>query len=129
MTPAEFVDRAVGLPWVRWRSDWGASDCFGLLVLYHREVLGLELGLVPHTDIETGFSQAAGWVQCEPSEATAFMAFKGDSATHCGIMLPSGGVLHSEGSIDQPGSARVSRLRTIERMYGTVKTYRYAGHR
>lgn len=127
MTPQEFVDRAVGVPWVRWRSDWEAMDCFGLLILFHREVLGVDLGTVPHVDIKDGFAKATGWVETEDG-ATAWMAFKGDSAVHCGVLLPSGACLHSEGSANQPGSVRVTPLRTIKRVFGQVKTFRYAGH-
>lgn len=125
----DFTARAVGLPWVRWRSDWKACDCFGLVVLYFREVLGVELGQVPQTDIESGFLTARGWVECGPEPwATAWMAWRDGAPTHCGVLLPGGKVLHSEGTPERPGSVRVSSLPAVVRFYGAdVRFYRYTG--
>lgn len=127
MTAAEFIDRAVGLPWARWRSDWAACDCFGLLVLYHREVLGIDLGPVPQTSIAEGFALADGWQECQADEAAAcFMAWRDGAPTHCGVMLPGAMVLHAEGSLEHPGSVRVSRLAAVARFYGALRFYRYS---
>lgn len=127
MTPDEFITRAVGLPWVKWHSDWGAVDCFGLIVLWFREVLGIDLGTVPKTDIAEGFSLAAGWVECEAEAgATCFMAWRDGAPTHCGVLLDGGRVLHAEGSEEKPGSVRVTRLSVMRKVYGSLKFYRYA---
>jgi len=127
LTQNEFITRAIGLPWARWRSDWLAMDCFGLIVLYHREVLGVMLDDVPQTDIAAGFSAAEGWQECGPDAgATCFMAFYGGAPTHCGILLPGAKLLHSEGSQDHPGSVRVSRLAAVSKIYGELKFYKYA---
>ena len=126
ITSEEFVSRAVGLPWVLWRSDWSACDCFGLVVLYFREVLGIDLGPVPQVDIAAGFENASGWVEAGPeANATAWMAWHGGRPRHCGVVLPGGMLLHSEGSEDHPGSARVSRLAAVARIHGQIKFYRY----
>ena len=126
MTPAEFVSRAVGLPWIRWRSDWQAVDCFGCIVLYHREVLDVDLGDVPQSDIAAGFHAATGWAECsEQDGATCFMAWKDGAPTHCGVLLPGAMVLHSEGSPERPGNVRVTRLAVMRRAYGDLKYYKY----
>lgn len=126
LTQSEFIARAIGIPWVRWRSDWQAADCFGLVVLYFREVLGLDLGGVPQTDIATGFDHAEGWVECHQQDgAIAFMAWRHGSPTHCGVIVAGGMVLHSEGSDAHPGSVRLSRLAAVQRVYGDIKFYRY----
>lgn len=126
MTPQEFVNRAIGLPWIRWRSDWGAMDCFGCIVLYHREVFGIDLGPVPQSDIVTGFNAATGWQECGQEDgATCFMAWRDGAPTHCGILLPGTMLLHSEGSTEHPGSVRVTRLSVMQRAYGDIKFYRY----
>lgn len=127
MTPAEFAGRMVGKPWKRWHASWEAADCYGVVVLYFREVLGIDLGDVPHTDIAAGFTQAKGWHECEPhAGATCFMAWCGGAPTHCGLLLPGGQVLHSEGSEERGGSVRVTRLSAMQRLYGALKFYRYA---
>ena len=127
LTPQEFTARAVGLPWERWRSDWQACDCFGLVVLWHREVLGIDLGEVPQTDIAAGFDLATGWEECGPEAgATAWMSWRDGAPTHCGILLADGRLLHSEGGEGVPGSVRVSRLEAIRRLRGEIRFYRRA---
>lgn len=128
MSPSEFIARAVGVPWVRWRSDWSGLDCYGLVVLWHREVLGVDIGSVPQTDIAAGFSAAQAWVECAPEAgATSFMAFRRDgSPRHCGIVLSGARVLHADGGPDKLGSVRITRIRAIERAYGAMRCYRHA---
>lgn len=127
MSPAEFAARAVGLPWVKWRADWQAMDCFGCIVLYFREVLGIELGEVPHTDIAAGFREAQGWQECEAQAgATCFMAWRDGAPTHCGVLLDPRTVIHAEGCEEHPGSVRVSRLAALARIYGELRFYRYS---
>lgn len=130
LTPEEFTARAVGLPWVRWRSDWAAVDCFGLIVLYFREVLGVELGDVPQTDIATGFEAARGWIECGPecgpeAGATCWMAFMEGAPAHCGVLISPTQVLHSENSPEGCGSVRVTRLRVMQRLWPDLRFYRY----
>ena len=126
MTQAEFIARVIGIPWVRWHSDWQSCDCYGLIVMYFREVLGLDLGAVPKTDIASGFSADDDWSECAPEDgATCWMAWRNGSPTHCGILVAGGMVLHSEGSDDHPGSVRLSRLSAVQRLYGDIKFYRY----
>lgn len=129
MTPQEFAARAVGVPWVRWRSDWQAMDCFGLVVLYFREVLGVDLGAVPQTDIASGFALARGWLECGPDPgATAFMSWFDGAPTHCGVMLPEGVLLHAQaGHPDESsGSVRMTRLVVMQRSCADLRFYRYA---
>lgn len=127
MTPAEFVARAVGLPWARWRADWQATDCYGLVVLWHREVLGVELGDVPQTDIATGFAAAHGWQELPgpAAGATCWMAWRSGAPTHCGVVLDCDRVLHAEGRPGQPGNVRVTRLRALAQVYGSIRYYRH----
>jgi len=126
LSPSAFITLAVGIPWERWRSDWKSVDCFGLVLLYHREVLGLDLGTVPQTDIAAGFAASPGWVECAPDAASAcFMAFKDGSPTHCGVALPGGQVLHCPGAPDRPGSVQVTRRAVVEKVYGPLKYYRF----
>ncbi len=127
ITPDQFVARAIGIPWVKWRSDWQACDCFGCIVLYFREVLGIDLGPVPQTDIAAGFERAKGWIECgAEAGATAWMAWRAGSPTHCGIVLSGGRLLHSEGSVTHPGGVRVTRLAAMRRVYGDIRFYRYS---
>lgn len=128
MTPEEFVRRAVGIPWVRWRSDWFACDCYGLVLLWMREVRGVNLGTVPQTDIVTGFDQSQGWVECGPDPgATAFMAWRNGAPTHCGVLSMRGQVLHAQEGhpIAEHGSVRTTRLEVMVRATPDLRFYRY----
>lgn len=126
MTPAEFVNRALSVPWVRWGSDWSGADCFGLIVLWHRHVLGIELGEVPQTDIASGFSASPEWVRCtmEPP-ATCFMAFRNGAPGHCGIVLDQSNVLHSQGNQDVGGRVRVTRIDALQILYDDIQFFRH----
>lgn len=125
MTQAAFISRVVGIPWVRWRSDFDGADCYGLIVLYFREVLGIDLGAVPQSDIAAGFSATQGWQECPPEAGAAcFMAWRNGAPTHCGLLAPGAMVLHSEGSQDHPGSVRITRLAAMQRAYGEILFYR-----
>ena len=126
MTPQEFATRAVGLPWQRWQASWDCMDCFGLLVLYHREVMGIDLGGPLQSYISTGHAGADGWQECaaEPG-AVCFMMWQNGAPTHCGLLMPGAMVLHSEGMDDRPGSVRITRLAAMQRTYGEIIFYRY----
>ncbi|MDO8251393.1 MAG: hypothetical protein Q7T78_16970 [Rhodoferax sp.] len=127
MTPQEFATRAVGLPWRRWQSSWQCMDCYGCIILYHHEVLGVDLGAVPQSDIASGFSSAQGWRECGTEDgASCFMAWRNGAPTHCGVLLPGAMVLHSEGSDEHPGSVRITRLAAMQRAYGDIRFYRYS---
>ena len=127
MTALEFARRAEGLPWVRWRADWQACDCYGLLVLYWRHVAGVELGAVPQTDLGDGFALlGAEWEECGPqSGACAFMAWAGGNPEHCGVLLPGGLLLHADGGRDRAaGAVRCTRLTAMARLYPDIRFYR-----
>ena len=127
MTPEEFVQQAVGTQWIRWRSDWQAMDCYGLIVLWHREVLDIDLGAVPQTDIAAGFNDAAGWQECGPEPGvTGFMTWRDGAPTHCGMLALPGLLLHSQEGhpIPEHGSVRVTRLDVMQRACADLRFYR-----
>lgn len=126
MTPAEFASRAVGLPWLRWRSDWQACDCFGLVLLYWREVRGVDLGAVPQDSIAGGFAQLrSGWVECGPEpESTAWMSWRHGAPLHCGVLLSAGQLLHSQEGPPGQGSVRITRLTAMARLHPDIRFYR-----
>lgn len=127
ISPEEFASRAVGLPWIRWRSDWFAVDCYGLVVLYYRHVVGIELGQVPQTDIATGLRETLDWVDGDPVPGSAmFMTWRDGAPTHCGVLLPGGRVIHSQEGYprSEDGSVRVTRLEALARACPDLRFYR-----
>jgi cell wall-associated NlpC family hydrolase len=130
MTVDEFVGRAIGLPWVRWRSDWQAADCFGIVILYFRHVLGVELGEVPITDVARGFAVDKRWVECGAcAGATVWMGWQDGAPKHVGVLISPTHVLHSDGDEVggvNKGSARVTRLDALRKLYADSRFVRLA---
>lgn len=126
MTKNEFINYAVGLPWVRWGSDWSGCDCYGLVVLYHREVLGVQLEDVPQKELIEGLRDVSHlWERVSGVEnACAFMSFVGDIPTHVGLCIGGDMVLHAHGDGRLGGSVRISSLKTMQKLFGEIKFYR-----
>ncbi len=129
MNPEQFAERMIGVQWRRWRADFEAVDCYGLVILYFRAVLGIDLGAVPQTDIAQGFAGIAGWEQCERAApgAIGFMTWRDGAPTHCGVVLPDGALLHAQEGFPVPehGSVRLSRLAAVARACPDLRFYRY----
>ena len=129
LTQAEFISRAVGIPWAKWQSSWDCCDCYGLLVLYFREVHGIEIDGRPDSDTGENLACAQGWTgweQCAPEhEAACFVGWQGGSPHHCGIVVAGDMVLHSDGTEARPGNVRLTRLSTMQRLYSDIRFYRY----
>jgi cell wall-associated NlpC family hydrolase len=127
VTQTEFVNRAIGLPWVRWKSDWSGADCFGLIVLYFREVSGIDLGSVPLVGISEGFQSAIGWQECSAEAgATCFMCWRFGAPTHCGLVLDLQTVLHAQGAEGFGGATRLSKLSAVRKLWPDIRFYKYS---
>lgn len=134
MTREQFVAECMRMPamqWVRWAADIERRecDCWGLVTLYFRHVVGVDLGAVPQTDIEAGYWTAHDrWPECEPGAgAVVFMAWADGRPRHCGIVLGGGMLLHAEGDEGRGGSVRLTRLAAMARVYPDLRFHRYAG--
>jgi cell wall-associated NlpC family hydrolase len=128
LSPEEFVRRAIGIPWVRWRSDWFACDCYGLVLMWLREVHGINPGTVPQTDIVEGFHSITGWHECGPDPgATGFMTWRDGAPTHCGVLVGRGQLLHAQEGhpVPEHGSVRATRLDVMARACPDIRFYRY----
>lgn len=124
MTPAEFAGRAVGVPWRRDAASWDAMNCYGVILLWFRHVLGIELQQFAETELAAGFAKSSGWRECEPAAgATCWMSWLDGAPQHCGVLLAPDQVLHSNGCDQHPGSVRVTRLRAMQAMYSDLRFY------
>jgi len=101
-------------------------DCYGLVVLYYREVLGIDLPDVPHEELAYGFSMIGGaWERTESAvDGVGFMSYRGDTPTHCGLYVGDGWLLHSHGNNEVGGSVRMTKLDAMKRIYGRIEFYR-----
>lgn len=62
MTQSDFIGLVNGKPWANRACSFEQMDCWGLVVLYYRHVLGLELHHI------TGYESGAEFVTCYEQE-------------------------------------------------------------
>lgn len=135
MTQKEFVDLVIGKPWVSRDISLDGMDCYGLVVLYYRHVLGIDI------QIPDGYFEfeeplyLAGASKCNWEETNGpsndgimFVLYNGESPRHVGITLNRTHVLHSRfDERDQCGSVQINSLSAIRKLYGKVTFHRYIG--
>ena len=128
LTPQEFTARAVGLPWERWRSDWQACDCWGLLSMACREVLGFEIGAEPSGSVSPADVVGMGWLECaEDSGQIALMGWIDGAPTHCAFVTNGGAtLLHSAANRQGIGQVQETRISVMRRLYPDIRIYRRA---
>ena len=130
MTTDEFTDRMIGVPWVNRACSFTACDCWGLVTLYYRHVIGAEIhhdsGYESDSDFMTCYQNEVDFWKPEehPVSGGIFVAYNGSVPAHVGIVL-GGMVLHSRGD---NGHVRLDRLLTIQRIYSKVEFMTYAGN-
>lgn len=120
MTPVQFIDRALGVPFGFGRGDWFASDCWGLVELWYRELLGVDLDDRAghghdHAGLQAGFSAATRWqpVDDPTDHDLVVMRAGGLEAGHIGVHW-QGSVLHTSqktGCVYQGLDDRIVRSR------------------
>ena len=134
MTPQEFIDATQGKPWKDRASGPDYYDCYGLIIKYFDLVHSIKLPTVKgyrsgKASIVDGFfsqSKNGKWQKTEFKDGVVFMAFQGDVPAHCGVVIGDF-VLHAIGSTETPGQVVYHRKRVIERNYGKVEYWEFAG--
>lgn len=127
MTKDEFVCKTIGKPWSNRACSFSLVDCWGLVVLYYRHVIGKELH---HTkDYESGSDfitcfngEVVFWgLVTQPSDGDIFVAYIGAVPVHVGLVI-DGKAYHSRA---ESSHVRFDKLRTIERIFTKVEYYAY----
>ena len=134
MTQNEFIKRILGKPWVNRASSFESADCFGLVILYYKHVLNIDLPTVE------GFSEKDDFVSCynkgkelwrevsKPSKnGIVFTCYKGNMPMHVGLCIGDGYALHSRGTEKQTGKVEIHSLRAIEHIYGKMTYHEFTG--
>lgn len=131
MSKDDFLSRALGIPWRNRACSFDAADCWGLVVLYYRHVLGTELHQTP--DYEAG----GDFLTCYDADVVfwnregsfvddgIFVAWVGSHPVHVGLII-DGRALHSRGD---NGHVRSDAIRTIQKLFTRVEFYSYANNR
>nr|WP_318357693.1 NlpC/P60 family protein [Enterobacter sp.] len=124
---SDFIARMIGVPWSNRACSFERVDCWGLVVLYYRHVLNIELHQT--TDYEAGedfFTCYQGdvlfWRPVDkPLEGGIFVGYRGLQPVHVGLVL-NRLVLHSRG---ENGSVRMDSLLVIQRAFTKVEFFEY----
>jgi cell wall-associated NlpC family hydrolase len=131
MLQDEFVKRMLGVKWVNRKGTFSEVDCYGLVMLYYKEVLGVELsdpiGYKDLHDVDSCLEEecaGGGWAQVErpAQDGTVAVFFLGERAMHVGLMVGRK-VLHCRGSITEPGQVEIHSLRTLMTNYTQTKFF------
>ena len=134
MNQHEFIKKIRGKPWVNRASSFDAVDCFGLIMLYYKHVLSIDLPVVE------GFAEKVNFLECynkgkalwkevdSPVEnGIVFTCYRGDEPMHVGLCVGQGYALHSRGTEKQHGKVEIHSLRAIERLYGRMTYHKFIG--
>ncbi|SFA94816.1 NlpC/P60 family protein [Citrobacter amalonaticus] len=131
MSKDDFLSRVTGIPWQNRACSFKAADCWGLVVLYYRYVLGIEIHQTADYESGSDFltcydSDVVFWRRTESfSDDGIFVAWIGSNPVHVGLIV-DGRALHSRG---ENGHVRPDAIRTIQKLFTKVEFYCYAGNR
>lgn len=130
MLKSEFIDRVTGVPWADRACSFDEMDCWGLVVLYYRHVLGIEIHHAPDYEAGADFltcfsSEVVYWSLSDViAEDGIFIAWYGSQPVHVGLIV-EGRALHSRG---ESGHVRADNIGTIQKLFTRVEFYYYADH-
>lgn len=123
----EFIRAMIGVPWSNRACTFDAVDCWGLVVLYYRHVLGKELHQTP------GYESGAEFFTCYegdvvfwrssdlPVNGGIFVAYTGAAPAHVGLIL-NHRALHSRG---EGSSVRMDSLLVLQRAFTRLEFFTY----
>lgn len=126
----EFINTMIGKPWRFRASSFNAVDCWGLVVLYYRNVLGIELHQVKGVEKEKEFltvydENIIKWDKLNwREESCIFVAYSGLNPVHVGIVV-DGKALHAS---ESSGCVRCDSIPILERYYSRLEFLKYANH-
>lgn len=131
MLKDEFIGKVIGKPWRNRACTFDAMDCWAVVVLYYRHVIGIEIHQT--ADYESGHDfmtcydgDVVFWRRTELfAEGDIFVAWVGSKPVHVGLII-DGKALHSRGD---NGHVRYDAIRTIQKLFTRVEFYQYAGNR
>jgi cell wall-associated NlpC family hydrolase len=121
MIPSEVIDRLLPVPYAAGQGSWAGADCWGIVELWYRHVLSIDLtdrGDLPagNPSVQQWAEAGAGWERItEPEDhCLALLRVGSLAAGHVGIVY-GGSLLHSaaiHGCVYQPLSDRLIRAKT-----------------
>lgn len=102
LAPAQMIDRLLTVPYARDRGDFTGADCWGVVELWYRHVLGIVLAdrqdhPSSHAGLQAGFDGKTDWLPVsEPADHALVVMRAGRlNAGHIGVYF-GGSVLHTD---------------------------------
>ena len=118
MTPDKMIDNLLTVPYVPGGGGMAGADCWGIVELWFKHVLNIDLddrakNAPGHGGLQAGFDAAKNWLAIKDPEdhCLVVMRAKGFEAGHIGISY-NGSVLHSDeshGCVYEPATNRFIR--------------------
>lgn len=128
MTNDEFTRRVIGRPWVNRACNFSQMDCWGLVVLYYRHVMGKELHHIPGYESDADFitcytQERVNWQKVTSPDAGILAVFyRGGHPSHVGVIVAPGKCLHSRG---EHGFVRIDSPLALTKIYQSVEYLKY----
>ena len=131
----DFIRKAVGVPWQSRKSDWSGMDCWGLVIMFYKHVLNIELPFIDgyqHVEAEMSSRyvdpelKTNRWIkQNKPSgDNTIFLAYHKGEPCHVGVVIDDNFVLHTNGN-SKHGQVQYNKLEAVARQYQKLEFYKY----
>lgn len=121
LMPADAIDRLLAVPYLPGGGTWAGADCWGVVELWYRNVLGIEVGdrgdlPAGRESVQAASAIADDWLSVDqPQDHCLVLMRAGRLAVgHVGVFY-QGCVLHSDeghGCVYQPITERAIRART-----------------
>jgi hypothetical protein len=125
LSPAECIDRLLTVPFRLGAGAWSGTDCWGVVELYYRHVLGIEVmdrsnNPPGHGGLQAGFDKYQDWTPIRKAEDHCIVVMRTHAlkAGHIGVHY-QGNVVHTDehhGCIVQ--SLRHREIRTKVTVFG-----------
>lgn len=131
MNQDEFIRLVNGKPWANRACCFEQMDCWGLVVLYFRHVVGVELHQIEDyeagKDFITCYQQEAEFWVPKPVPAAGRIAvfYKADTPDHVGVMVSPVKCLHASRAsgfvrLDAPLNILKNHSRVEYKSYGVI---------
>lgn len=131
MTKEDFVIKTVGIPWENRASSFESCDCFGLVKLYYKHVLGYTISEVKGYEQGGDFQRVVDdnidlqWSEVDNYQDGAMAIFyTHGEPKHIALCIGGAKFLHSHGSINRAGKVEVVKMRALKKLYNDVTYHR-----
>lgn len=127
MKKIDFIRKVIGLPWANRACSFDAVDCWGLIVLYHRHVSGIEIHQTPEYEAGGDFitcyeGDVVFWRPGTRLDGNIAVFYRGDNPDHVGMVIEGNRCLHSRG---EGGGVRIDPLPVLERAFTRTEFLQY----